>query len=193
MGEDGETRVDGAAMRRVLGHFATGVTVVTAGDAEGPVGMVANSFTSVSLEPPLVLFCAGVESETWPRVRAAERFCVNVLAHDQRSWRSASPARAPTATQGVELVEREEGPPRLAGAIAHIECVIGAEHPAGDHTIVVGEVARAGGRRRGRGAAGGAADLLPRRFHDRPPAGRIGPTARRYTERRSMDAGISRR
>ena len=76
-------------MRRVLGHFATGVTVVTAhaqgngGAPEEPVGMVANSFTSLSLEPPLVLFCAGAESETWPRIRAADRFCINVLAHHQ--------------------------------------------------------------------------------------------------------------
>jgi 3-hydroxy-9,10-secoandrosta-1,3,5(10)-triene-9,17-dione monooxygenase reductase component len=140
VGEDRETRVDGAAMRRVLGHFATGVTVVTAEDGEGPVGMVANSFTSVSLEPPLVLFCAGVESETWPRVRAAERFCVNVLAHDQQELAVSFARKGTDRYQGVELVEREEGPPRLAGAIAHIECVIGAEHPAGDHTIVVGEV-----------------------------------------------------
>jgi flavin reductase (DIM6/NTAB) family NADH-FMN oxidoreductase RutF len=140
MGENGETRIDGVAMRRVLGHFATGVTVVTAQDGEGPVGMVANSFTSVSLEPPLVLFCAGVESETWPRVRAAERFCVNVLAHDQRELAVSFARKGTDRYQGVELIERGEGPPRLAGAIAHIECEIHAEHPAGDHTIVVGAV-----------------------------------------------------
>jgi 3-hydroxy-9,10-secoandrosta-1,3,5(10)-triene-9,17-dione monooxygenase reductase component len=140
MSEDGETRVDGAAMRRVLGHFATGVTVVTACDEEGPVGMVANSFTSVSLQPPLVLFCAGVESETWPRVRAADRFCVNVLAHDQRQLAVSFARKGTDRYQDVELVERQGGPPRLAGAIAHIECTIGAEHRAGDHTIVVGEV-----------------------------------------------------
>jgi flavin reductase (DIM6/NTAB) family NADH-FMN oxidoreductase RutF len=136
----GETRVDGAELRRVLGHFATGVTVVTARAGGEPVGMVANSFTSVSLEPPLVLFCAGVDSETWPRIRAAESFCVNVLGHRQRELAVSFARKGTDRYEGVELVEREDGPPRLAGAIAHIDCRIWAEYPGGDHTIVVGEV-----------------------------------------------------
>jgi flavin reductase (DIM6/NTAB) family NADH-FMN oxidoreductase RutF len=102
--------------------------------------MVANSFTSVSLEPPLVLFCAGAESETWPRIRAAERFCVNVLGHHQRQLAVSFARKGTDRYEGVELVERAGGPPRLAGAIAHIDCRIWAEHPGGDHTIVVGEV-----------------------------------------------------
>jgi len=138
--EGGETRVDGAEMRRVLGHFATGVTVVTARCDDERVGMVANSFTSVSLEPPLVLFCAGVESETWPRIREADRFCVNVLGHHQRELAVSFARKGTDRYEGVELVEREDGPPRLAGAIAHIDCRIWAEYPGGDHTIVVGEV-----------------------------------------------------
>jgi flavin reductase (DIM6/NTAB) family NADH-FMN oxidoreductase RutF len=138
--EGGETRVDGAEMRRVLGHFATGVTVVTAEAGDEPVGMAANSFTSLSLEPPLVLFCAGVESETWPRIREAERFCVNVLGHGQRELAVGFARKGGDRFAGVELVEREAGPPRLAAAIAHVECRIWAEHPGGDHTIVVGEV-----------------------------------------------------
>jgi flavin reductase (DIM6/NTAB) family NADH-FMN oxidoreductase RutF len=181
--EGGEKRVGGAEMRRVLGHFATGVTVVTAqaprvpgaassrpgeagaaapvpgpagatargpGAAPGPgpaaaaggepVGMVANSFTSVSLRPPLVLFCAGAESETWPRIREAERFCVNVLGHHQRELAVSFARKGTDRYEGVALEEREGGPPRLAGAIAHVDCRIWAEHPGGDHTIVVGEV-----------------------------------------------------
>jgi 3-hydroxy-9,10-secoandrosta-1,3,5(10)-triene-9,17-dione monooxygenase reductase component len=138
--EAGEKPLDGAAMRYVLGHFATGVTVVTARAGGEPVGMVANSFTSLSLEPPLVLFCAGVESETWPRIREAERFCVNVLGHHQRELAVSFARKGTDRYQGVELAEREDGPPRLAGAIAHIDCRIWAEHPGGDHTIVVGEV-----------------------------------------------------
>lgn len=147
MTEGGETRVDGAAMRRVLGHFATGVTVVTArvpsgpgGEGGRPVGMVANSFTSVSLQPPLVLFCAGAESETWPQIRTADRFCVNVLGHHQRELAVSFARKGSDRYEGVELVERADGPPRLAGAIAHVDCRIAAEHPGGDHTIVVGEV-----------------------------------------------------
>ncbi len=143
----GETRVEGAQMRHVLGHFATGVTVVTAraaggAAAGGPVGMVANSFTSVSLQPPLVLFCAGAESETWPHVRAAERFCVNVLGHHQRELAVSFARKGTDRYEGVELVEDGEGPPRLAGAIAHIDCRIWAEYAGGDHAIVVGEVLR---------------------------------------------------
>jgi flavin reductase (DIM6/NTAB) family NADH-FMN oxidoreductase RutF len=137
--DGGEKRVDGAELRRVLGHFATGVTVVTACDEEGPVGMVANSFTSVSLEPPLVLFCAGAESDTWPRIRRAERFCVNVLSNDQRRLATDFARKGTDRYAGVELEERD-GPPHLAGALAHIDCRIHAEHPGGDHTIVVGEV-----------------------------------------------------
>ena len=75
--------IDSAHYRQVLGHFATGVTVITAIDDGEAVGLAANSFTSVSLEPPLVAFCAAHESTTWPRIRAARRFCVNVLAEDQ--------------------------------------------------------------------------------------------------------------
>lgn len=140
MPSGGEIRVDGAEMRRVLGHFATGVTVVTARAGDEPVGMAANSFTSVSLEPPLVLFCAGVESDTWPRIREAERFCVNVLGHHQRELAVSFARKGSDRYGGVELVERGDGPPWLAGAIAHIDCRIAAEHPGGDHTIVVGAV-----------------------------------------------------
>lgn len=140
MPSGGEIRVDGAEMRYVLGHFATGVTVVTARAGGEPVGMAANSFTSVSLEPPLILFCAGVESETWPRIREADRFCVNVLGHHQRELALSFARKGSDRYGGVKLVERGDGPPRLDGAIAHVECRIAAEHPGGDHTIVVGEV-----------------------------------------------------
>src|SRR4051794_4002203 len=75
--------VDAARYRQVLGHFATGVTVITAMDGSEPAGLAANSFTSVSLEPPLVAFCAAKSSTTWPKIQAAGKFCVNVLAEPQ--------------------------------------------------------------------------------------------------------------
>lgn len=140
MSGGGETRVDGAELRRVLGHFATGVTVVTARCEGQPVGMAANSFTSVSLEPPLVLFCAGADSDTWPRIREAARFCVNVLGHGQRELARSFARKGSDRYEGVALVDDADGPPRLAGALAHIDCRIWAEYPGGDHTIVVGEV-----------------------------------------------------
>ncbi|HEY1853872.1 MAG TPA: flavin reductase family protein [Solirubrobacterales bacterium] len=147
MSENGETQVGGEEMRRVLGHFATGVTVVTArapaavgAECEEPVGMVANSFTSVSLEPPLVLFCAGAESDTWPRIREADRFCVNVLGHGQQELAIGFARKGTDRYEGVELADGEEGPPRLAGALAHVVCRIWAEYAGGDHAIVVGAV-----------------------------------------------------
>ena len=69
-------------MRTVLGHFATGVAIITAIDGDEPVGMACNSFTSVSLEPPLVLFCAAKSSSTWPRIQAAEKWAANILDED---------------------------------------------------------------------------------------------------------------
>ena len=74
--------VDSQRFRRVLGHLPTGVTVITAHGADGPAGMAANSVTSVSLDPPLVLFCPAKSSTTWPRLRQAGVICINVLAAD---------------------------------------------------------------------------------------------------------------
>ena len=74
---------DAASFREVLGHFATGITVITAMDGDEPVGLAANSFTSVSLDPPLVLFCAAKSSSTWPRIQRAGHFTVNVLDEHQ--------------------------------------------------------------------------------------------------------------
>ncbi|MBS1862089.1 MAG: flavin reductase family protein [Actinobacteria bacterium] len=132
--------VTGAEMRRVLGHFATGVTVITAGTADGPVGMVANSFASVSLEPPLILFCAAHSSETWPEIQAVGKFCVNVLGHRQELLAAQFAKKGSDRYAGVDHLISGHGNPRLAGAIAQIECRVTDEHPAGDHLIVVGGV-----------------------------------------------------
>lgn len=134
------TDLDGAAMRHVLGHFATGVTVITAVTEAGPVGMVANSFTSVSLDPPLVLFCAAHTSETWPEIQAVGRFCVNVLGHGQQELASKFAKKGHDRYAGVDHEISDNGTPRLLGAIAHIDCEIVDEHAAGDHVIVVGRV-----------------------------------------------------
>lgn len=130
----------GPRLRQVLGHFASGVTVVTATTRSGPVGMVANSFTSVSLEPPLVLFCAGLGSDTWPRIRSVGAFCVNVLSRRQEELARQFSAKGVERYWAVEHNPGPVGAPRLAGALAQIDCEIHAEHPAGDHLIVVGAV-----------------------------------------------------
>ena len=125
--------------RDVLAHVPTAVTVVTASHETEPVGMTVNSFTSVSLEPPLVLFCAAKSSLTWPRIRAARRFCVNVLAAGQEDLaRLFSRPRADRFT-GVRCNDRFCGP-ALADAVAWIDCELADEHAAGDHVIVLGAV-----------------------------------------------------
>jgi 3,4-dihydroxy-2-butanone 4-phosphate synthase len=130
----------GRLMRDVMGHFATGVTVVTArGEGGAPVGTTANAISSVSLDPPLLLACLARSSETLAAVRAEGRFGVNILAAEQRehSDRFAKKGDA-VASHEVEFHEHDLGVPVLPGALATIACEVEAIHPAGDHEIVVG-------------------------------------------------------
>ena len=147
-----EPRIDPDRFRQVLGHLATGVTVVTAYGPDGPVGMAANSVTSVSLDPPLVLVCPAKSSTTWPAIRAAGEFCVNVMAghHEEICRRFA--LQGVDRFAGVAWSERAAGP-ALDDAVAWVECAIRDEHDAGDHTIVVASVL-------GLGAAEDAAPLV---------------------------------
>jgi 3-hydroxy-9,10-secoandrosta-1,3,5(10)-triene-9,17-dione monooxygenase reductase component len=132
--------VDSARFRTVLGHFATGVTVVTGHGPGGPVGLAANSFTSVSLDPPLVLVCMAHTSSTWPAIRTSGHFAVNILgeAHEDTCRRFG--AKSGDRFEGVGWAAGKTGSPVLDDAIAFIDCVIEAEHEAGDHMIVVGRV-----------------------------------------------------
>lgn len=125
--------------RHVLGHLPTGVTVIAAHGEAAPLGMAANSVTSVSLDPPLILFCPAKSSTTWPPIRDAGRCCVNIMAgHHEEVTRRFS-QRGIDRFAGVGYSNRETGP-ALDDAVAWIECVIRDEHDAGDHTIVVAEV-----------------------------------------------------
>ncbi|MEV7965047.1 flavin reductase family protein [Sphaerisporangium sp. NPDC088356] len=132
----------GQHFRNVLGRFATGVVAITALDpvTGEPCGLVANSFTSVSLDPPLVAFCVAHTSTSWPRLRSAGRLCVNVLAehHEQVSRQLA--ARGDDKFAGLTWTSSPGGSPVLDGALAWIDCSVEAEHPAGDHVIVVARV-----------------------------------------------------
>lgn len=136
--DDDAPTIDAARYRKVLGHFATGVTVITAMDGDEPTGMAANSFTSVSIEPPLVLFCAAKSSSTWPRIRAAGHFCVNILADDQEEICRLFATKGAERFKGVGWRTGDSGAPVLHDALAWIDCLIDAEHDAGDHLIVVG-------------------------------------------------------
>jgi flavin reductase (DIM6/NTAB) family NADH-FMN oxidoreductase RutF len=136
--------VDHAEFRRVLGHFATGVTVITAPAAAGetgPAGFACQSFSSLSLDPPLVAFMVGRTSTTWPRIARAGVFCVNVLSADQADLclGFAVPGRDKFAGVPYDAAP-STGSPRLTGTLAWIDCAVHAVHTGGDHLVVVGRV-----------------------------------------------------
>lgn len=131
---------DARSFRDALGRFATGVAFVTANRDGEPAGLIVNSLTSVSLRPPLVAFCPSRSSLTWSRMRRARRFGVNVLGREhERFARRATPAGADRFA-GLDWEVGHGGVPLLTDALACLECEIVAEHPAGDHWIVVGRV-----------------------------------------------------
>jgi len=127
--------------RRVLSHFATGVTIVTTRDADGrPTGLTVSAFCSVSLDPPQVLVCVDHKSQTYPALRERGRFAVNVLSadHEEVSRRFAS-----TRLDKFEGLAYRTGVldvPLIAGALAQLECTTVNVHVEGDHTIFIGRV-----------------------------------------------------
>jgi 3-hydroxy-9,10-secoandrosta-1,3,5(10)-triene-9,17-dione monooxygenase reductase component len=133
-------RVQPDHFRAALGSFASGVTVITALDGLVPVGFTCQAFTSLSLDPPMVSFSVSRESGTRPRIMAAGRFCVNVLAYDQHGLCARFAARTADRFQGVDWWRSPGGSPVLDGVLAWIGCTVEAEYPAGDHTIVLGHV-----------------------------------------------------
>jgi 3-hydroxy-9,10-secoandrosta-1,3,5(10)-triene-9,17-dione monooxygenase reductase component len=137
---DPEAAPGARAFRDALGRFATGVAFVTGAPDGAPSGLIVNSLASVSLEPPLVSFCPARTSLTWSRMRRAGRFGVNVLAagHEAFARRASRPGAERFA--GLDWRPGRGGVPMLTDALATLECEIVAEHPAGDHWIVVGRV-----------------------------------------------------
>jgi 3-hydroxy-9,10-secoandrosta-1,3,5(10)-triene-9,17-dione monooxygenase reductase component len=132
--------VDPARMRAGLGHFATGIVVVTAMGSGGPLGFTCQSFASLSLDPPLVTFAPARTSSTWPRIRSVGRFCVNVLAAGHQEH-SASFARSGVDKfAGLGWRAAPSGSPVLDGILAWIDCTLWQEYDGGDHTVVVGRV-----------------------------------------------------
>ncbi len=132
---------DAAHLRQVMGHFCTGVTIVTAIDNREPVGFTAQSFQSLSLDPPLVLFSPQKTSSTWPRLQAAKSFCVNILAADQEALCRAFASSGAEKYTGVGWKPGAvTGAPVLDGVIGWIEADIETEVDGGDHVIVIGRV-----------------------------------------------------
>ncbi len=135
---------DADSFRHVLGHYPTGVAVITAQTPDGPVGLSMNSFTSLSLQPPLVLFCPAVSSSTWPTLRAVGRIAINVLSAGQESVSRAFAARSADRFAGLDWTFGENGAPLLTDALGWLECDVQAEYPAGDHTVVIARIERMG-------------------------------------------------
>jgi len=131
---------DARAFRDALARFATGVAFVTAAPDGEPAGLIVNSFAAVSLEPPLVSFCPSRSSLTWSRIRQPGRFAVNVLGqqHERFAARATPPGADRFASLDWKLGHGDA--PLLTDALATFECGIVAEHPAGDHWIVVAQV-----------------------------------------------------
>jgi 3-hydroxy-9,10-secoandrosta-1,3,5(10)-triene-9,17-dione monooxygenase reductase component len=134
-----------AAARRfrdVLGRFASGVTVVTATTEHGePVGLTCQSFSSVSLDPPLVLFVPAKTSRAWPLIQRSGTFCVNFLGADQAELSNVMASRGTDKFAGIDWQpSRVTGSPVLEGGLGHVDCTIHAVHEAGDHYVVIGRV-----------------------------------------------------
>ena len=133
--------VDDASFRSALAQFATGVTVVLTRDAAGaPAGLTVSAFSSVSLDPPLVLACIDVRSEVHDAFRVGGPLGISVLGEDQEDVSRRFAWRGAEKYAGIRLETGPGGAPLVPGAVAQIECAIVAAHRAGDHTIFVGEV-----------------------------------------------------
>lgn len=142
-GDDGSEFpvIDPADFRATLGHFPTGVTVVTANGPDGPVGVAIGSFASISLDPPLVGFFLGTNSSTWPAIEASGHFCVNVLADDQQELCGLMASKAVDKFHSVEIeLAQGTGAPVLPDVHAIIDCRIVRIVELGDHQLIVGRV-----------------------------------------------------
>src|SRR5919112_4675474 len=127
-------------IRNVLGHFATGLTVITAATENGPAGFTCQSFASLSLEPALVTFSPARTSNTWPLLRAAGRFTVNILPAEHQHLAGQFARSGADKFAGVSHTPSPLGNPVLGDALAWIDCELHAEYDGGDHTIVVAAV-----------------------------------------------------
>ncbi|QMU23099.1 flavin reductase family protein [Gordonia rubripertincta] len=127
-------------MRKALGQFASGVTVVTGLDDSGPAGFVCQSFASVSLEPPMVLFCADHRGRSWPRILRAGRFTVNVLHENQADICSRFGSRDGRKFDGLDWELSDWSTPSLPDVLMRVHADIHDVHTAGDHDVVIGRV-----------------------------------------------------
>lgn len=134
------TAIEPLSFRQALGHYASGITVITSQVDGEPLGFTCQSFYSVSVSPPLVSFSVMSSSASYPKIRQAGRFAVNILSGVQVGISNQFARRGTDKWQGVDWQESPLGNPILAGSLHWLDCEIHAEHAAGDHLIVIGEV-----------------------------------------------------
>ena len=133
--------IDRDAQRRIMGHFATGVTVITTGDRSGVEwGMTANSVTSLSLDPPLVLFAIDLRNRMVEQLAATPAFAINILRADQEALSQRFAAPGPKDFAGIEIDFGISGAPIFADCLGFLDCEVHQRLPGGDHEIVVGKV-----------------------------------------------------
>lgn len=136
-----EAGIGADTFRKVLSYYPTGVSVVTGHSAEdGPVGLVVGTFTSLSLEPPLVSFMPAKSSSSWPKIRSSGAFCVNVLGVNQGELCRQFSVPGGRKFEGAEWEPGVTGSPILSGSVAWVDCQIEQVFDSGDHQIVVGRV-----------------------------------------------------
>ena len=133
--------IDPRELRNVMGHFATGVTVITTRDTAGkPFGLTANAFSSLSLDPPLVLICVDKKVDCYACFEQSKAFVVNILSEGQDQLSTRFATKGIEKFEGVAVRQGNLGVPLLEGAVAHIECTLTSTYEGGDHTIYVGEI-----------------------------------------------------
>jgi flavin reductase (DIM6/NTAB) family NADH-FMN oxidoreductase RutF len=136
--------MDAQELRQVMGHFATGVTVITTMDKAGtPFGLTANAFTSLSLNPPLVLICVDKGVQCYSCFEESKVFAVNVLSEEQEEISRRFATKGIKKFSGIKWHMSENGVALLDGAIGYIECKVVKSYDGGDHTIYIGEILRA--------------------------------------------------
>lgn len=139
--DDPEAQAAARRFRDVLGCFASGIAVVTTMSGDEPVGITCQSFSSVSLDPPLITFIPARSSRAWPLIQRAGRFCVNILAADQEHVSGQMATKGVDKFAGIDWTPAAAtGSPVITGTLAHLDCTIHAVYEGGDHFIVVGRV-----------------------------------------------------
>ncbi|HEX5127492.1 MAG TPA: flavin reductase family protein [Rhodocyclaceae bacterium] len=134
---------DGHALRRGLGMFATGITVVTAHTQEGaPIGLTVNSFNAVSLHPPLVVWSLSIRLPIRHALEGCEYYAVNVLAEDQEAISRRFASKESDLFHGIDWQPGLNGAPLLEGCCAHFEVLNASRHPGGDHILFIGQIER---------------------------------------------------